>query len=99
MNKILVTGAAGLVGSALVERLKKQNYEIMCCDIRLRDNPLSFFSEEVIPLLQECVGVVHLAAISRVIHGEQHPELWHKVNVEGTTKFLELFKLLQKKAK
>ena len=97
MNKILVTGAAGLVGSALVERLKKQNYEIMCCDIRLRDNPLSFFSEEVIPLLQECVGVVHLAAISRVIHGEQHPELCHKVNVEGTTKFLELCKLLPNK--
>ena len=97
MNKILVTGAAGLIGSALVERLKKQGYEVMCCDIRLRDSPLSFFSGEIIPLLQECVGVVHLAAISRVIHGEQHPELCYKVNVKGTTKFLELYKLLPNK--
>lgn len=97
MNKILVTGAAGLIGAALAERLEKQGYEVICCDIRLRDNPLSFYSEQIIPLLNECVGIIHLAAISRVIHGEQYPDLCNKVNVEETTKFLELCKLLHHK--
>lgn len=97
MNKILVTGSAGLIGSSLVKHLERQNYEVIRCDIRLRNNPLSFFSEEITSLLRECVGVVHLAAISRVIHGEQYPELCHEVNVEGTTKFFELLKLLPNK--
>ncbi len=97
MNKILVTGSAGLIGSSLVKHLERQNYEVIHCDIRLRDNPLSFFSEEIKPLLRECVGVVHLAAISRVVHGEQYPELCRKVNVEDTTKFFELLKLLPNK--
>ncbi|WP_341790453.1 NAD(P)-dependent oxidoreductase [Rickettsia endosymbiont of Polydrusus tereticollis] len=97
MNKILVTGAAGLIGLALVEKLEQHGYEVICCDIRLKDNPLNFYSEQIIPLLNECIGIVHLAAISRVIHGEQYPDLCKKVNVEDTTKFLELCKLLPHK--
>ncbi|MFV9866056.1 NAD-dependent epimerase/dehydratase family protein [Rickettsia conorii] len=97
MNKVLITGAAGLIGSTLVERLAKHNYEIISCDIRLINNPLSFYSKQIIPLLNECIGIIHLAAISRVIHGEQCPDLCNKVNVEETTKFLELYKVMPHK--
>ncbi|MFV9895257.1 MAG: NAD-dependent epimerase/dehydratase family protein [Rickettsiales endosymbiont of Dermacentor nuttalli] len=96
MNKVLITGAAGLIGSTLVERLAKHNYEIISCDIRLINNPLSFYSKQIIPLLNECIGIIHLAAISRVIHGEQYPDLCNKV-VEETTKFLELYKVMPHK--
>ncbi|WP_375326517.1 NAD-dependent epimerase/dehydratase family protein [Candidatus Tisiphia endosymbiont of Nemotelus uliginosus] len=95
--KILVTGAAGLIGSALVNKLETQGYEIISCDIRLRDNPLSFFSEDITPVLTQCTGIIHLAAIARVIHGEMYPELCQKVNVDGTIKLLELCKLLPNK--
>ncbi|WP_237342932.1 NAD-dependent epimerase/dehydratase family protein [Wolbachia endosymbiont of Folsomia candida] len=95
--RVLITGSAGLIGSALMEKLEKQGYEVINCDIRLRDNPLSFFSEDIIPLLTKCTGVIHLAAISRVVHGELYPELCQKVNVDGTMKLLELCKSLSNK--
>ncbi|WP_241760980.1 SDR family oxidoreductase [Rickettsia endosymbiont of Ixodes scapularis] len=97
MNKILITGAAGLIRSTLLERLEKHDYEIISCDIRLRDNPLSFYSEQIIPLLNECSGIIHLAGISRVIHGEQYPDLCNKVNAAETINFLELCKIMPHK--
>lgn len=97
MNKILVTGSAGLIGSALIQKLKNNGYKVIDCDIRFVENPLSFFSEDIKPLLDECTGIIHLAAIARVIHGEQYPELCEQVNVSGTKKFLEFYKKLSHK--
>ena len=34
MKKILITGAGGFIGGHLVASLIKQNYEIVCCDIK-----------------------------------------------------------------
>ncbi|PCJ29527.1 MAG: epimerase [Rickettsiales bacterium] len=97
MKKILITGGAGLIGSALNKELVGQGYGVVSCDIRFNDNPLSFFSQEIKPLLAQCSGIIHLAAISRVIHGEEHPELCQEVNVDGTIKLLEFYKDLPHK--
>lgn len=97
MNKILITGAAGLIGSALAKKLISQGYEIINCDIRFKDNPISFFSNEIQPLLEQCVGIIHLGAIARVIHGEVYPELCQQVNVDGTIKLLEFYQNLPSK--
>ncbi|MFP3028459.1 MAG: NAD-dependent epimerase/dehydratase family protein, partial [Wolbachia sp.] len=94
---ILITGAAGLIGSTLVKKLENQGHEVISCDIRFRDNPLSFFSEDIVPLLAQCTGIIHLAAISRVIHGELYPTLCQKINVDGTMRFLGLCKSLPNK--
>ncbi|AVP87927.1 NAD-dependent epimerase/dehydratase [Candidatus Phycorickettsia trachydisci] len=97
MDKILVTGSAGLIGSALTQKLRSNGYEVIDCDIRFVNNPLSFFSEEIRPVLNKCTGIIHLAAIARVIHGEQYPELCKQVNVDGTKKFLKFYEKLSHK--
>lgn len=94
MNKILVTGSAGLIGNALTKRLRENGYEVVDCDIRFINRPLSFFSHEIQPVLEECMGIIHLAAIARVVHGEQFPDLCEEVNINGTKKFLEFYKNL-----
>ena len=97
MHKILVTGSAGLIGSAVAKRLRDNGHGVVDCDIRFIDNPLSFFSNSIQPILEKCDGIIHLAAISRVIHGQQYPELCHQVNTDGTKKFLEFYRNLSHK--
>lgn len=89
MGKILVTGAAGLVGLALTERMAAEGYEFISCDVRYRNNPVDFSSEQAKKLVQECDGIIHLASISRVIHAEQYPLLCHAINVNATLNFLQ----------
>ena len=97
MNKILITGAAGLIGSALAKKLLSQGHNIISCDIRFKNNPISFFSHEILPLLEQCDGIIHLGAIARVIHGEIYPEIAQQVNVDGTIKLLKYYQNLQNK--
>jgi len=97
MNKILITGAAGLIGSILSENLKHQGYDVIDCDIRFHDNPLDFASKDIISLLEECKGIIHLAGIARVIHGEKYPELCKEINVNSTMQLLEVYKNLKNK--
>ena len=45
--------------------------------------------KDVAKALQGCVGVVHLAAVSRVIDGERDPEKCWRTNVGGTQVLLD----------
>lgn len=94
MSRILVTGSAGLIGSATTKKLLESGHEVVDCDIRFITNPMSFYSNKIVPILANCDGIIHLASISRVIHGEQYPELCEEVNVKSTIKFLEFYKAL-----
>lgn len=87
--RILVTGSKGLIGSSLIRKLEMLGLEVVEYDICIDAaqtllDPL-FLSQK----LQGCQGVIHLAAVSRVIFGERHPELCWKTNVEGTQNVLE----------
>ncbi len=82
---VLVTGSCGLIGVALLDMLQKQGISVKGFDILetgpafgdIRD------ADAVEQAVRGCSGVVHLAAISRVIYGEMNPELCQDVNLKG----------------
>ena len=82
---ILITGSEGLVGSALRAALEARGTEVAGLDLRgagdeegdVRD------AERVRHAVAGCCGIVHLAAISRVVWGERDPGACREVNVGG----------------
>ncbi len=98
MNKILITGIEGFVGSYLAEYLQKKKYKIFGihfvepvkkigklyrCDIRDYPNTLKII-KEVKP-----DAVFHLAAQSSVAQGEKNILNTFSINVQGTLNILE----------
>lgn len=81
MQKILVTGASGFVGSRFVKAMKGQ-YEILApthhqFDITDSGNIEKFIAEN------RPQAILHLAAISNTGYCEEHPEESYLVNVHG----------------
>ena len=89
--RILITGSSGLVGSALRELLEEKYIATSGFDMRgggadrgdVRDRG------KVRQAVRKCEGVVHLAAISRVVIAEQQPELCWSTNVNALSIMLE----------
>lgn len=90
--KILLTGSEGLIGYALKTSLKNNKIEVQGYDHKLPYNQLDF--GDILDLaglkkaVKDCDGIIHLAAVSRVIWGEKNPDLCWKTNVEGTDNIL-----------
>jgi len=87
---ILVTGCEGLVGSALTAWLRKQAFHLTGLDVRARDLHRGDVCDggDVGRAFASCRGVVHLAAVSRVVWAEREPELCRSTNVGGTENVL-----------
>jgi len=76
-NKILVTGHCGLVGRHIVPLLKDHGYLVTGMDITDESGDICNISD-IQRAMSGCSGVIHLAAVSRVIWGEQNPtKCWH----------------------
>lgn len=88
MSKVvLVTGSEGLIGTAIRRRLHSEgirtrrfDLQHQGCDVLQRDR--------LVQAAKQCVGIVHLAAVSRVVWGERDPERCWQTNVEGTRNVL-----------
>jgi UDP-glucose 4-epimerase len=87
MTKILVTGSAGLIGRRLVHRLHSDGYEVVGLDLcsrlsaergDVRDPP------RIARALVGCQGVIHLAAVARVLEAAADPERCRSTNITGT---------------
>ncbi len=91
MSKILVTGSRGLVGKGLVAALRARGHEVSGLDLRGAgaERGDTRCRGHVAAAVAHVDGVVHLAAVSRVVWGERDPgECW-ATNVTGTQNLLE----------
>ena len=99
--KILVTGGAGFIGTALIKKLLKEGHQVISIDdysIGLKDNHIDgceYFDgkiehiEKYSKLNINFDLVYHLAALSRIQPSFNNPDETFKVNTIGTQKVLE----------
>jgi UDP-glucose 4-epimerase len=81
---ILITGSAGLVGRAVRAGLEAAGEHVVGFDIR-DATPRDVLDRHALDAeIRRCRGVVHLAAVSRVVWGEADPDSCRRVNVTGT---------------
>lgn len=91
-ERILITGSAGLIGSALRRTLTRRGEEVAGIDVRalLRAERGDIRNaEDLLRVAANCRGIVHLAAVSRVVWGERDPELCRATNISGTRAIVE----------
>jgi UDP-glucose 4-epimerase len=91
-RRILITGSSGLVGTALARKLSTRGVDVVRLDIRAQGEAHGDIGDrdQLRPSLANVCGVIHLAAVSRVIWGERDPELCWATNVGGLRNVLEL---------
>jgi nucleoside-diphosphate-sugar epimerase len=90
MSQVLVTGSEGLIGKPLCVALRAAGHRVAGFDLRAAGaahgdvrNPASLRRA-----LASCDGVIHLAAVSRVLLAEERPEECAATNVGGVANLL-----------
>ncbi len=91
VHRLLITGDMGLVGGRLARDALAQGYSIAGLDLRAEPPRRGDVrnAHDVARVVNGCVGIVHLAAVSRVIWGEQDPALCWSTNVDGTRTIID----------
>ncbi|MEI6805494.1 MAG: NAD(P)-dependent oxidoreductase [Myxococcaceae bacterium] len=99
--RILVTGSEGLIGTALSNNLENLGFVIRRFDKKFptyhpsHGNILS--AAHLREAIDGCDGIIHLAAVSRVIWGQIDPNLCWATNSDGTIALLNAAARSQKK--
>jgi nucleoside-diphosphate-sugar epimerase len=90
MSRVLITGSAGLVGRALRAALEARDCEVVGLDLGAEGPEEGDVRERprVEAAARGCAGIVHLAAVSRVVWGELDPEGCWSTNVDGLSNVL-----------
>jgi nucleoside-diphosphate-sugar epimerase len=86
---ILVTGSAGLVGRGLCARLAELGLPVRPFDIKRAAGEDVREAGPVAAAVRGATGILHLAAVSRVIDGERDPENCRRTNLGGLKTVLD----------
>jgi nucleoside-diphosphate-sugar epimerase len=89
---VLITGSSGLIGTAVVGQLAEAGIACVGIDLRapeIKDRIDIRDTARLAALLKDVTGIIHLAAVSRVIHGQDNPGLCHAVNADATRDILD----------
>lgn len=94
-NKVLITGAAGLIGSVARRAFAAAGWCVSTLDLRARDltgHPIDHIrditTDELQNAMEGIAGIVHLAAVSRVCDAHKQPDICTLVNLHGTQRIL-----------
>jgi UDP-glucose 4-epimerase len=105
--KIIVTGGAGFIGSAIIPRLQEKNHDVYVIDDLsfgnrnfIKINDTHFFEENILNsieikrIIKEIRPeiVIHLAAVHFIPYCNQHPFESANINIQGTINILEACK-------
>ena len=89
MNKILMTGHLGLIGRHLSPLLRQLSYEVVGFDIADGTGDIGN-TWQLSQALNECCGVIHLAAVSRVVWAQNEPEKCWQTNALASEQLLKI---------
>ena len=104
MEKVLITGGAGFVGSFLCDRLINEGHEVIVIDnfftgkksnlLHLQDNPnFELIRHDIVqPILVEVDWIFNLACPASPVHYQYNPVKTVKTSVMGTLNMLGLAK-------
>jgi nucleoside-diphosphate-sugar epimerase len=88
VTEVLISGAYGLIGTALSRELVLKGWSVRKLDLRLPANHPDHGDvrnqQLMNRLAEEVDAIIHLAAVSRVQWGEADPDLCWQTNVVGT---------------
>lgn len=107
MSKVLVTGAAGFIGSNLVDRLIELGHEVVAIDNESATSNSKFYwnpeaenhklditnLDSISDLFWDVDYVFHTAAEARIQHSIENPLLTINTNILGTTNVLQASRL------
>lgn len=100
MEKVVVTGGSGFIGSHLVDALVEKNFQVEVIDnldqsrIKYQNSRAIYHKaditkiEEIKDIIKEAKFVFHLAAMPRVQYSIEFPQETHNANVNGTLNIL-----------
>ncbi len=88
MKKIVITGSEGLIGSSFKPELINLGYELITYDLKLGKDICD--TNKLKAHISQCQGIIHLAAVSRVVWGQNNPDLCWQTNAEASNDLLNI---------